>query len=137
MEITKKGGCILIDPEKECVALVYRKKPNDYSFPKGHIEEGESLIDCAIRETNEETKREVALVSSSPIHIESYRTPKGEFVEVYYYLGIDNGKSSNRSWDTHPVVWVPFEEVYDKLTYPTSKNTWNAIKDEVAKHLFL
>ena len=33
----------LLDVNNKTIALVYRKKQNDYSFPKGHLEEGETL----------------------------------------------------------------------------------------------
>ena len=44
--ITKKAGCFLIRRETKEVALIYRKKQDDYSFPKGHVEEGETLKDA-------------------------------------------------------------------------------------------
>ena len=54
-----KGGCVLLNKDKTKVALVVRKE-NEYSFPKGHVEKGEKIIDCALRETEEETaKREL------------------------------------------------------------------------------
>ena len=33
---TQKGGCFLINKEMKTVALIFRPKQNDYSFPKGH-----------------------------------------------------------------------------------------------------
>ena len=87
-------------------------------FLKGHLEENESLEECAIRETAEETKRDVILLEKDPIYIEHYETPSGENVEMYYYLAKDIGPSNNTSTDTHPTLWIPFNEVYDKLTYP-------------------
>ena len=41
--VTKKAGCFLIKKETKEIALIYRKKHNDYSFPKGHVEKNESL----------------------------------------------------------------------------------------------
>ena len=32
--ITEKAGCFLIKKETKEIALIYRKKQNDYSFPK-------------------------------------------------------------------------------------------------------
>ena len=46
-----KAGCILIDKNNQKLALVYREDNDDYSFPKGHLEKEESIIECAIRET--------------------------------------------------------------------------------------
>ena len=131
MKKTQKGGCILINVKDKTVGLVYREQYEDYSFPKGHLEEGETLKECAIRETNEETKRECKLLKDDYIYIEEYRTPRGEEVELYYFLAKDIGPSDNTSTDTHPTVWIPFEEVYDKLTYSSLKEVWNNVKGYV------
>jgi len=131
MSKVKKAGCVLVDTKNRKIALVYREKQNDYSFPKGHVEENESLEECALRETAEETKREGVVLENEPIYIEQYVTPSGEDVEMYYYLAKDVGVSSNSSTDTHPTFWIPFDEVYDKLSYPSLKTVWNSVKDKV------
>ena len=59
MTQVNKAGCILINPNTNQVGLIYRSKHDDYSFPKGHQEEGETVMECAIRETIEETLRKV------------------------------------------------------------------------------
>ena len=41
------------------IALIHRKKYDDWSIPKGKVEGEESLIACAYRETMEETGFEV------------------------------------------------------------------------------
>lgn len=134
MNKVKKAGCILLDIDKKSIALVYREKQNDYSFPKGHLEENESLEECAIRETAEETKRDVVLLEQEHIYIEYYDTPSGESVELYYYLAKDIGPSNNTSTDTHDVHWIPFNEVFDKVTYSSLKNVWTNVKDKVESY---
>ena len=125
-----KAGCILINTSNKSVALVLRKQ-NEYSFPKGHVEEGETLKDCAIRETAEETKREALLLEDDPVYIEEYVTPSGEDVRMYYYLAKDIGPSNNDCEDTHPTFWFPYNEVYDKLSYPSLKKVWDTVKEKV------
>ena len=126
-----KAGCILINVKDKTIALVYRKKQNDYSFPKGHLEQGESLIDCAIRETAEETKRNCVILEDNPIYVEEYVTPNGENVRLYYYLSKDIGPSNNNSEDTHDTYWIPYDKVEEFLSYDSLKEVWNAIKAKV------
>ena len=131
---TLKAGCYLVDKENKKIALVYREKKNDYSFPKGHLEEGETLKECAIRETAEEIKR-VAEIVDDDAYIERYITPKGERCCCHMFIAVDNGKSNNKSTDTHEVVWVDFDEVYDKLTYKSLQSSWMRIKNKIKEIL--
>ena len=55
--MVEKAGTVLVDLKNKKVGLVYRTRPQDYSFPKGHIENGETAEECALRETEEETGR--------------------------------------------------------------------------------
>ncbi len=132
---TIKAGCFLVNKENKTVAIIYRTKQQDYSFPKGHLEEGEDIETCALRETAEETKREGEIVKEFEPYIESYTTPSGEECLCYMFIALDKGKSDNDSTDTHEVHWIPFEEVEDKLSYPSLKSTWNSVKDNVLKVL--
>lgn len=129
---TLKAGCILVDKQNKKIALIYRDKLNDYSFPKGHLEQGESLKECAVRETAEETKRVAVLLEQFEPHIERYTTPKGENCVCYLYIALDKGPSDNTSEDTHDVHWIDFDKVESVLTYDNLKATWNALKEKVA-----
>ena len=126
----EKAGCILINKETRKIALIYRDYRNDYSFPKGHIEEGESLVECAIRETEEEIKRKVKLVSDDIFCIEEY-VNHDENIRVNYYLGYDDGVSDNTSLETHDLIWCDIDEVENKLTYNTSKQMFISVKNNI------
>ena len=89
----QKAGCILVNLETKEIGLVYRLKKDDYSFPKGHLESGETLEECAIRETEEETGRICHIVKNIEIEPIEYVTPKGEDVINYHYVAIDDGKT--------------------------------------------
>lgn len=128
---TIKAGCFLLNKENGMVAIVYRAKQNDYSFPKGHLENGEDARACALRETAEETKRKAEIVEKFSPVIEEYSTPSGEKCICYMYLALDKGKSDNKSTDTHEVHWIPFDKVEENLTYADLKHTWNSVKDKI------
>ena len=127
----KKAGCILINKKNGKIGLIYRQKQKDVSFPKGHAEKGESMIECAIRETAEETKRDCKLVSLEPVAQEHYFDSKKDEVDMYYYIALDIGKSDNSSTDTHDLIWTSYEEVYETLSYESLKKIWNEVKEEV------
>ena len=131
-EETLKAGCFLVDLKTKKIALVYREKQKDFSFPKGHLDEGESIKECALRETAEETKREAEIVEQIEPYVEKYITPMGEKCACYMYVALDKGKSDNSCEDTHKTIWVPFDQVEETLSYPSLKSTWNNIKDKIS-----
>ena len=130
-----KAGCILVNKETKQIALIYREKFKDISFPKGHIEEGETLIECAIRETEEEIKRKVKLVSKEILCVDKYISAEGE-ISVYYYLGIDDGPSDNDSLEVHDLIWCDIDEVDDKLSHERTKNMFLEIKNKIIDSIF-
>lgn len=125
-----KAGCILINIENKKVALVHRLRYNDYSFPKGHQEGNESLMECAIRETEEETCHLCHIVSE--IGINNYSDYEGD-VNVYMFLAIDDGKVSKvlNPREIEETVWVSFEEVETLLSYDNLKEFWNKVKSKI------
>ena len=131
----EKAGCILVNIKNNKIGLIYRNKQKDYSFPKGHKENNETLVECAIRETAEETKRQCILYSNNPIAKEHYFDSKNDEVDMYYFLAIDKGKSDNDSLDTHELIWVSVEEVENKLSYDSLKKIWREVKDLVSNIL--
>ena len=132
---TEKAGCFLIKKETKEIALIYRKKQKDYSFPKGHVESGESLKGTAIRETAEETRRVAEIVDKYNPFVEKYTTPRGENCVCYMFFAVDKGESDNQCEDTHDLIWAPFDEVEKRLSYDSLKNTWNSVKNIIVEIL--
>ena len=89
--LVKKAGTILINLETKKIALVYRDKLQDMSFPKGHVEDSETFEKCAVRETEEETLRANHLLITEPIYTLKYHTPANEDVVCNMYVAIDDG----------------------------------------------
>ena len=129
----EKGGCIIISKENPQKVLLTKTSyfGDFFGFPKGHLENNETLEECAIRETEEETKRKVKLYSEEVIAIDHYFDSMNDEVDMYYYIGIDDGISDNDSTDTHDLIWVDYDEVLNTLTYDSLKKTWNIVKDTV------
>jgi bis(5'-nucleosidyl)-tetraphosphatase len=71
----KKCGVVVVDPEGRVLIVEGRAlHPNAYEtmvarkwgLPKGHREEGEAELDCAVREVREETGLDVVITESTP-----------------------------------------------------------------------
>ena len=133
----KKSGCILINKETKKIGLVCRKRKDDYSFPKGHLEEGETLTECAMRETEEETGRTCIIPNETPVGRLHYTDSQNDETDVYYFLALENGKTKRevKEEDKESLKWVDVNEVEKTLSYQNLKDFWNSIKKEVEKEL--
>ncbi len=137
MMIVKKGGCIIINKNTKQIAIVHRIKQDDYSFPKGHIEKGETVVEGAIREAIEETGNNVKLLKENEIYITKYETPSGENVEVYYYLAEDCGKYDGviNEEDKEICNWYKIKDIEKRLTYSNDIAMWKEIKSLVESEI--
>jgi 8-oxo-dGTP diphosphatase len=79
-DVRAAGGLVVRDGE---VLLVHRPKYDDWSFPKGKCDDGESDEACALREVEEETGLRCELLD--PIGETSYRDGKGRPKTVRYW----------------------------------------------------
>lgn len=107
------------------IALVFRPEKNDWTFPKGHVEEGETEIDTMTREILEETGVLVEIKNILP-DIE-YLDNNGQNVLVKMLLTIfAKDKPENKMGDEQ-VKWIPIDEVAQKLSYQNLKEYFLSI----------
>lgn len=88
-----------------------------YSFPKGHVEYGETLQECAIRETLEETGVSVRITNEKPYEIR-YRTFGRHMKDVCLFeAAVVEGTPRNLAGETKDVGFVTVEEALRLLPY--------------------
>jgi 8-oxo-dGTP pyrophosphatase MutT (NUDIX family) len=84
-EVKASGGVVWRRGERGIeVALVHRPRYDDWSFPKGKLDTGESWEDAALREVEEEIGLRCRLGHELPPT--SYRDPKGRAKVVRYWM---------------------------------------------------
>ncbi len=129
--MVKKAGTILLNIERKEIVLVCRN--GEYSFPKGHLEESETIQECAIRETKEETGHDCHLLMNNEISIIHYKNSKGKDVEVHFFIAIDDGKTKDviMKKDREITTWKKYDEIEKVLSYENLKEFWAEVKDEI------
>lgn len=132
MNIVEKAGCIIVNVQEGKIALVIRD--GEYSFPKGHLEKGETIKECAERETIEETGHDVKIVGDE-LCLVKYKTPDGESVENHMFFGLDMGLTNKfvDEKDKEKTEWFEINEIEEKLSYQNLKDVWKEIKPKVEK----
>ena len=74
-------------------------------------------------------------IVNKEISINHYKDSKGNEIENYFYLAIDDGKTEKeiKEKDKEITVWKKYDEVEETLSYQNLKDFWNEIKFEVEK----
>ena len=93
--VLKAGTIVFSSASPEKILVLYQQKHRDFSFPKGHMEIGESETETATRELLEETNTKAEIIEGFRRQIE-YPMPKQKDVikQAVYFLGrFQSGKA--------------------------------------------
>ena len=97
------------------VLLVHRQRYDDWSLPKGKVEEGEALISCAYREILEETGLSIKL--GPFIGSVEYYVPDGlKHVDYWCASLIEDGSSFHPNEEVDRIEWLDLQAAAIKAT---------------------
>jgi 8-oxo-dGTP pyrophosphatase MutT (NUDIX family) len=120
--IQAAGG--LITNDNDHILMIFRR--SKWDLPKGKLDKGETLEDCAVREVKEETGlKNVVLISPLTITWHTYHEgSKFILKESHWYrmkAGGDQELVPQTEEDIHEIKWVKKAdlEVYRKNSYPS------------------
>jgi 8-oxo-dGTP pyrophosphatase MutT (NUDIX family) len=97
------------------VAVVHRPKYDDWSFPKGKLDEGEDFEEAALREVWEETGMRCSL--GRELGDATYTDNKDRAKLVRYFEMRPQSGEFTPNDEVDELRWVPLETVRDVLSY--------------------
>jgi 8-oxo-dGTP diphosphatase len=97
------------------VAVVHRPRYDDWSFPKGKLDRGESWEDAALREVEEEIGLRCAL--GDELSPTAYRDNKGRAKVVRYWLMESAGGTFAPNDEVDEMRWVSPAQAAGLLSY--------------------
>jgi len=120
--------------EKSCGAIVYRKQAGKlqllilrhrmgghWSFPKGHVEDGETEVETALREVKEETGLTIELYDGFREQV-SYSPRPGIKKDVVYFLGFAaDSKTTRQEEEISEIRWIDVDKTGHYLTYENDR----------------
>ena len=115
--------------EKSCGAVIYKYIDNElfilllkhnlghWSFAKGHVEDGETEQETAIREIKEETNLDVT-INSDFRYVITYSPYEGVIKDVVYFLVTTNSDNIKaQQSEISEIKWFKYEDAISMITY--------------------
>ena len=135
-----------MEHEKSCGAVIFRKHHGNtelllikhtngghWSFPKGHVEPGETEAETARREVREETGLEVQ-IDTSFREVVSYSPRKDTIKNVVYFLAWVKSKEIHpQPEEVSQVKWVEISLAPKWLNYDNDRQLVNRDKTIIKK----
>ena len=134
--------------EKSCGALVFRRDTHDgqlyilmirhkhgghRSFPKGHMERGETEYMTAVREVYEETSVQIRIDRAFRETVR-YSPSPGVSKEVVYFMTETKQEAvSPQEGEIAQVEWVPVDQAEASLTHENDKTVFRAAMETFKK----
>lgn len=99
------------------VALVHRPRYDDWAWPKGKLDRGETPVRAAVRETLEETGLQVR--AGLPLPGATYRVGSSAKNVDYWSASVvaDTGTGPQSAHEVDALVWTGLEDAVSRLTY--------------------
>jgi len=122
---TSAGG-LIVDHESGAAAVIGRLDRRGrllWSLPKGHIEEGETAEQAAVREVQEETGIHGEILGELGT-IDFWFVADGRRIHktvTHYLMRATGGELSDADVEVTAVAWVPLPEIAAQLAYPDER----------------
>ena len=119
---SKCCGSIIFRDGKYLLVKHKEEGGGHWDFPKGHIEQGESEEETALREIYEETGLKVEIIKGFKESINYIDNINNEDKTVVFFLcKADSSEIKHKTDEVIDSVWLDYEEALKKVTYDNAK----------------
>jgi bis(5'-nucleosidyl)-tetraphosphatase len=121
--------------------LILKQIQGHWSFPKGHADKGESKLETALRELEEESGiKDVELISDLPQILDEYTikpgTPEETHKVVEFYIGrVKNKDVEMQKGEIFDHKWITNETGNEVFTFDSSRRILKAAYSIVKEYL--
>ncbi|HYB90731.1 MAG TPA: NUDIX domain-containing protein [Candidatus Binataceae bacterium] len=111
------------------VAMIRPEGSSAWALPKGHVEQGESMQEAAVREVGEETGLKVGVVEKlgDVSYVFSWRDePGGPLTRIFkrvrfFLMQFAGGDSGRHDHEIEEVAWLDIDEAIRRATYKNER----------------
>lgn len=127
----RAAGCVVWrrgDSGETEILVIHRPSYDDWSLPKGKVDEGETDEECAVREVEEETGLRCRLGRALPSvrYLDRFDRPK---VARYWLAEPAEGDAARPQNEIDAVEWLGLAAAKDRLTYDHDRDLIQATFD--------
>lgn len=138
------ASVFIVNPQNKKILLIMHKKNHKWTQPGGHLEDGETPEECALREAYEETGLRVSLLGERfpreddfirPLGIQKNRHSDGNMhIDIIYAAVPNNDLTPTINAEEESAVrWFSREELDYIDCFPDIKITMDYILKEMIK----
>lgn len=127
MKKEKSCGAIVfyLKDNKEQILLIKHSNSGHWSFPKGHVEAGETEVETAVREIKEETGVSVN-IDTRFREVVTY-SPKKDVIKdvIYFFATASDYHTQRQEEEVSEVKWVDMGSAIKCVSYRNDKQLVN------------
>ncbi len=135
MSYEKSCGCVIFRTADELRVLIIKQSRNgNWSFPKGHVEEGETEIQTAMREVFEEVGLKIRIREGFRETIHYNPRPSVNKDVVYFVAQSKIGRVKLQKEEVADYKWVRPEQAFKILSFVNDKEVLTKALEFIEKN---